>query len=560
MKMSLFRKNPQHREILAIDPRAVNVEFAVNEQKENENCEEIAIVSVCGPLEHHRSFMWDSYDSILQRLETAFSDENVKAVVMCIDSPGGDAAGATEAHRRIRALRKQYDKPLYAYSNEAMFSAAYSIGSAADEIWLPETGGVGSVGVICMVLDKTKQNEMLGLNIKLLTSGARKADSHADRELTDDVVDAMQSRVDYLADVFFKCVAKARKMTPKAVAKLEAGIFMGQQAVDSGLADGVAGWYKFLQYVSAKIGKSGAEDKNVKSANSKNAAKEQSNMKTIAQLRKEREAAEKKLAGARSKAEYTKLFAAYEDAVKNLAAAEIAAKTKYVKKTEERLTKDDGDDDDDDDTSDDDAEEEEEEESEEEETEESEEEEEEETEERASASAAPANISKKAVDKLFHLASKITGCNETSEILGALEGIAPRVRRLPKIEQRVANLESRDRKARVTKMLDEAQRDGRVTPAQAKSLLSQGMKDPKWLKGYLSAQPKQVRTSDDLDAPDFEQSAPTLDQQQLTADQKRMLQAAAHSAGMSVEDYTKEMEKARSRKPAPNSNGALPRY
>ena len=559
MKSSLFRKSPHQRETLAIDPRALDVAFSIDEVKENEVCDQIAVVSICGPLEHHKSFMWDSYDSILERLEAAFADDSVSGVVMCLDSPGGDAAGATEAHRKIKALRKQYDKPLFAYSNESMYSAAYSIGSAADEIWLPETGGVGSVGVICMLLDKTKQNEKLGLNIKLLTSGARKADSHADRELTDDVVDAMQSRVDYLADVFFKCVAKSRKMTPKAVAALEAGIFMGQDAVDSGLADGVAGWYKFLQYVSDKIGS--ADTRNVDSSvKNKDAAKELAQMKTITQLKKERDAAEKKLAGARSNAEYKKLFAAFEAAVTTLAAAEITAKTKYVKKTEERLTKDDAEDDEDDDTEESDESEESEESEDDDDTDASEEAEEEaeDKSKKASATAAPSNLSKKVIDKLFSLASKLTGETEASSILGALEGMGPRVRKMPVIEQRLSSLEQKDKRQRVKGILEKAVSERRISPAQARGLEPQGLKDPKWLKGYLAQQPPMVRAVDDALVPDFDAATPSIDNQHLTADQKKMLVAAAQSAGMSVEDYTKEFEKTSSKKPV--VNGVTPRY
>jgi signal peptide peptidase SppA len=550
MKTKLFRSNLSRGAVLAFDPRALDVEFDIQEAKENEQRESIAIVSVCGPLEHHKSNIWDSYDSIVERIESAFANEDVACVVMCIDSPGGDAAGCTEAHRNIRRLRKKYDKPLYAYSNESMYSAAYAIGSAADEIWVPETGGVGSVGVICALLDKTKYNEKAGLNIKLLTTGARKADSQADRVLTDDVVNVMQERVDYLGDVFFKTVAKARSMSPKAVEKLQAGVFLGQSAVDSGLADNVGGWYKFILYVSEQIGSTeNVADPELISQNSES-AKEHAKM-TLAELRKAKELAAKKLATAKA-SERTKLFAAYEKAA--TAVADFQAKTKYVKKTEEKLEKDDDEEEDDDnsDDEDEDSDAEEEEESEEEESsddDESESEEESEEEEESSkskaskkAKKAAASMSLASVERMYSLVSNLTGKKDVSEVLGALEGMTPRVKAMPKAEQRLARLENDSLKSRVKSMLDVAMKEGRVTPAQAKGLEPQGMKDHKWLKGYLSAQPKSLMREEEHIA-DISAPNQTLDMQGLNTDQQKMLQQSANSAGMSVEDYTKDIMK-----------------
>lgn len=172
-----------------------------------------------------------------------------RAVVLLIDSPGGEAAGATYAHRKLKKLRKKYDVPIYAYANETCASAAYEIACAADEIWLPDTGTVGSIGVIATMFDRTEQNKKIGLNIELVTSGERKADGHADRPITDDIRARMQARVYKLANVFWSVVAESRGTNVKSVAALEAGVFTGQDAVDVGIADGVAGWDRFLRLV-----------------------------------------------------------------------------------------------------------------------------------------------------------------------------------------------------------------------------------------------------------------------------------------------------------------------
>lgn len=254
---------------LAIEPQSVDFSYLMTGTEPNDRTEDgIAIVTINGPLEHHAS-LWgfDSYESILDRVESAMSGEDVvnpydddpvpampaRAVVLRIDSPGGEAAGATYAHRRLRALRQRYNCPLYAYADEMACSAAYELASAADEIWLPDTGTVGSIGVIATLFDRTAQNEKSGVVIELITSGEQKADNHADRELTDDIRDRMRGRVMSLAHTFWRVVAKARNTTPAAIASLQAGVFVGQDAVDVGIADAVAGWNRFLKTIGSSL-------------------------------------------------------------------------------------------------------------------------------------------------------------------------------------------------------------------------------------------------------------------------------------------------------------------
>lgn len=257
-----FRAQARTGEVLAIEPQALDFSYLYTGVLPNDRFPgNVAVVTIHGPLEHHATEEWDSYEEILQRVESAMLGTDVEtdtpipasAVILRIDSPGGEAAGATFAHRKLRKLRKKYNVPLYAYANEMAASAAYELACACDEIWLPDTGTVGSIGVIATLYDRTKQNEQTGFNIVLVTSGERKADNHADRVLTDEVRDRVQSRVMQLANVFWAVVAKARGCSVEAIAALEAGVFIGQDAVDVGIADGIAGFDKFLRMVTASV-------------------------------------------------------------------------------------------------------------------------------------------------------------------------------------------------------------------------------------------------------------------------------------------------------------------
>lgn len=235
----------------------------------------ISIVRITGPLEHHASWCWDSYERIACTVEDEMSGKGAakeheylngwredyepiaetpaRAVILRIDSPGGEAAGATWIHRKLRSLRKKYKVPLYAYADEMACSAAYSIASAADELWLPDTGTVGSIGVVATLFDRTRMNQKMGLAIELVTSGEFKADGHADRPINDGIRDRMLDRIMKLARIFWRTVAKARGTSPNAIASLEAGVFIGQDAVEVGIADGVSSWDRFLKMVGSSL-------------------------------------------------------------------------------------------------------------------------------------------------------------------------------------------------------------------------------------------------------------------------------------------------------------------
>jgi signal peptide peptidase SppA len=269
-------------ECLAMRPEAADFSFLWTGIKPNDRTKDnIAIVDINGPLEHHATWMWDSYEAIIERFESALTGQDMvdaeirsvtaggwlplpkdyeppapipaSAVVLLTDSPGGEAAGATWCHRKIQSLKKRYGTPVYAYANEMACSAAYEIACACDEIWLPDTGAVGSIGVIATLFDRTRQNEKMGLNVELITSGEFKADGHADRPITDEIRERMQDRVMVLANIFFRTVASARGTTPKAIAELEAGVFIGEDAVDVGIADNIADYGKFLRTIAKTL-------------------------------------------------------------------------------------------------------------------------------------------------------------------------------------------------------------------------------------------------------------------------------------------------------------------
>lgn len=219
----------------------------------------IAVLCLRGPIEQHSSWYWQSYEDLAYHVECALADASVRVVVLKIDSPGGIAAGMSEAHKAIRRLQKIYGKRVVAYVDELACSAAYHVACACSEVWGPPAAHFGSVGVILCTVDESKALEDHGIRVRYVVSGKRKADLHPGAPVTDDALRVAQEKVNILADQFFRLVAKARGRsapqlgTAAAVEALQAAVYVGKDAVRVGLADGIASWPRFLSLVRASL-------------------------------------------------------------------------------------------------------------------------------------------------------------------------------------------------------------------------------------------------------------------------------------------------------------------
>jgi ClpP class serine protease len=198
----------------------------------------VAIVSVRGSLAQRGSWWATGYDDIVSRFEAALATD-ASTVLLDIDSPGGEVAGCFAAVRDMRAAAARSGKRVVAFAGECAASAAYALATVASEVYLPESGMVGSVGVIGVVEDYTEAMAMHGVRVAVLTTGARKADGNPASPMTDASLASLQGMIDRLGAQFFALVAESRPVSAEEVQALEAACLMGQDAVDAGLADEV---------------------------------------------------------------------------------------------------------------------------------------------------------------------------------------------------------------------------------------------------------------------------------------------------------------------------------
>ncbi|NUB12539.1 S49 family peptidase [Azospirillum brasilense] len=199
----------------------------------------VAIIPVKGIL-FQGSWSWPwatGYEWIRTGLLAAIADPEVRAIVLDIDSPGGEVAGCFDLVDTIYACRGT--KPIWAILSEHAYSAAYAIASAADRIIVPRTGGTGSIGVIWMHVDWSQAMDKAGVKVTFITYGDHKAEGNPCEPLSKEARDRFQADIDTMGDLFVETVARNRNLSATKVRGTQAATYLGERGVAIGLADAV---------------------------------------------------------------------------------------------------------------------------------------------------------------------------------------------------------------------------------------------------------------------------------------------------------------------------------
>lgn len=174
------------------------------------------------------------YDGLRRKIAAAVDDAAVRAIVLDIDSGGGEAAGCFEVADQLWAARQA--KPLWAACTPEAYSAAYALASQAERVFVPVVGGTGSVGVVSVHLDHSARLSKEGLAVTLITAGARKADGNPYQPLPEAVRDRWQSIVDEIRTEFVTRVSRGRGLSAEAVLATEADCLTPAESLRLGFA------------------------------------------------------------------------------------------------------------------------------------------------------------------------------------------------------------------------------------------------------------------------------------------------------------------------------------
>lgn len=190
---------------------------------------------------------------VLEDIERASNDSNIKGVLFVIDSPGGAVAPSVEIAYAIKELSMK--KPVVAYASGTIASGSYYASIWADKIIANPGSIVGSIGVIMQGFEASKLLENIGISSQTIKAGKYKESGTFTRKWTNDEEQELQGVINSTYNMFISDVSDARKLDiKKHTIFADAKIFTAYQAKDVGLVDEVA-TLNFAKYSLIELSK-----------------------------------------------------------------------------------------------------------------------------------------------------------------------------------------------------------------------------------------------------------------------------------------------------------------
>ena len=211
-----------------------------------ETKESIAIITVSGPIvrsgEDMTAGLGQGFDeeTLRNSVQAALDEESVKAIVLRVDSPGGDALASANMLQILDSARVK--KPIVASMSGIAASGGYMVALAADSIFAEPLTVTGSIGVYALKPEISRLQEKIGLKREVLVRG-KNADAFTIYKPLDEAgfVKFMET-TGWIYDDFIDKVAGSRKMTKEEVEAVAGGrVWMGETAVGIGLVDRIGG-------------------------------------------------------------------------------------------------------------------------------------------------------------------------------------------------------------------------------------------------------------------------------------------------------------------------------
>ncbi len=236
-----------------------------NERTPYEVIDGVAVIPVSGEISKRMNMLTEisggtSTELLRNDFREAMGRADVKAILLDIDSPGGAVDGTMELAAEIFEARGS--KPIAAFGDGMIASAAYWIGAAADELYLgsPVTQA-GSIGVIALHRDISGAEEKSGVKTTVISAGKYKAVPNRYEPLTEEGRAVVQAELDDVYSMFVDDIARFRGRTPEQVQEdmADGRVFLGKKAVKAGLADGIMTREKLIQRLAGTARETAAQ-------------------------------------------------------------------------------------------------------------------------------------------------------------------------------------------------------------------------------------------------------------------------------------------------------------
>ena len=217
----------------------------------------IALINIKGPIAASGSEGFFSSavtpELVIDQLKLAAEDDDIKAVLLRVNSPGGTSSAGQEIYMQVKKLRKK--KPIIVSIADVGASAAYLISSPATKIMATESSLVGSIGTIIVVPNYEGLFGKIGIDYTIISQGKFKDMGDPSRALTEEEKEILTKQSKEVYDQFIDDVAEARGLKRSKVKKLATGqAFLGSEGIENGLIDEIGNYQDAID-LAAKLGK-----------------------------------------------------------------------------------------------------------------------------------------------------------------------------------------------------------------------------------------------------------------------------------------------------------------
>jgi protease IV len=191
--------------------------------------------------------------TFIDQINEIKNDDDIKAVILRINSPGGSANASAEILYELYELKEK--KPLIVSFSDIAASGGYYISMAADKIYAQENTLTGSIGVLGMIPDVKKLANNVGINSDYVSTNSNSMYYSLTQGTSHGFKEIMSKGIDITYKKFVNEVMKGRKMTFNQVDSLGKGrIWSGKEALENGLVDQIGGFYDAIDYAAKKAG------------------------------------------------------------------------------------------------------------------------------------------------------------------------------------------------------------------------------------------------------------------------------------------------------------------
>jgi len=215
----------------------------------------VAVIEITGPIvsTDYKSLMIGDVavsKKVIEKINKANDDKNIKAIIFVINSPGGSAVASDEIGQAI----KDSEKLTIAVIKDVGASGGYWVASAADYVIANRMSFTGSIGVIASYLEFTGLMDKYGVDYEGLKAGKFKDMGSPFKPLTDEESKLFQAQLDLIHDYFIEEIADNRKLTEDHVRNFSDGrVFLGKEAFDLGLVDELGNEKDAEDYIKQRL-------------------------------------------------------------------------------------------------------------------------------------------------------------------------------------------------------------------------------------------------------------------------------------------------------------------